>query len=108
MICAYLCYIAFYATPRQNMDYYSIIRTHNNKGVTIPSQRRYVYYFAHLRERALNYMPLRCELVGVYLERPPKLSGPFSKGALKVRFTVHLSPKGQGILTSSNSACFDA
>ena len=85
MICAYLCYIAFYRTPRQNMDYYSIIRTHNNKGVTIPSQRRYVYYFAHLRERQLNYMPLRCELVGIYLERPPKLCGPFSKGALKVR-----------------------
>ncbi|CAK5030557.1 unnamed protein product [Meloidogyne enterolobii] len=85
MICAYLCYISFYRTPRQNMDYYSIIRTHNNKGVTIPSQRRYVYYFAHLRERKLNYIPLRCELVGVYLERPPKLSGTFSKGALKVR-----------------------
>jgi hypothetical protein len=30
-------------------------------------------------------MPLRCELIGVYLERPPKLSGTFSKGALKVR-----------------------
>ncbi|KAF7627171.1 Phosphatase tensin-type domain-containing protein [Meloidogyne graminicola] len=85
MICAYLCYISFYRIPRQNMDYYSIIRTHNNKGVTIPSQRRYVYYFAHLRERKLNYIPLRCELIGVYLERPPKLSGTFSKGALKVR-----------------------
>ncbi|KAL3110153.1 hypothetical protein niasHT_015756 [Heterodera trifolii] len=88
MICAYLCYISFYRIPRQNMDYYSIIRTHNNKGVTIPSQRRYVYYFSHLRERKLNYMPLRCELVGVYLERPPKLGGPFSKGALKVRVAV--------------------
>ncbi|KAI1732956.1 c2 domain of PTEN tumor-suppressor protein [Ditylenchus destructor] len=85
MICAYLTYISFYKTPRQNMDYYSIVRTHNNKGVTIPSQRRYVYYFSHLRNKKLNYMPLRTELIGVYVEKPPKLSGPFLKGALKVR-----------------------
>jgi phosphatidylinositol-3,4,5-trisphosphate 3-phosphatase/dual-specificity protein phosphatase PTEN len=85
MICAYLCYINFYNTPRQNMDYYSIVRTHNNKGVTIPSQRRYVYYFNHLRQKKLNYMPLKVELVGIYIEKPPKVSGAFSKGALKVR-----------------------
>uniref|UniRef100_A0A0M3IX58 Uncharacterized protein n=1 Tax=Ascaris lumbricoides TaxID=6252 RepID=A0A0M3IX58_ASCLU len=75
MICAYLVYINFYLSPRQNMDYYSIVRTVNNKGVTIPSQRRYVYYFSHLRKRNLNYMPLRCELIGVYFEKPPRLNG---------------------------------
>lgn len=85
MICAYLCYISFYRLPRQNMDYYSIVRTHNNKGVTIPSQRRYVYYFSHLRDKELNYIPLRCELVGIFLERPPKQSSfPVKKG-LEVR-----------------------
>uniref|UniRef100_A0A1I7XRN8 Phosphatase tensin-type domain-containing protein n=1 Tax=Heterorhabditis bacteriophora TaxID=37862 RepID=A0A1I7XRN8_HETBA len=31
MICAYLVYINFYLSPRQNMDYYSIVRTRNNK-----------------------------------------------------------------------------
>uniref|UniRef100_A0A914C1Y8 phosphatidylinositol-3,4,5-trisphosphate 3-phosphatase n=1 Tax=Acrobeloides nanus TaxID=290746 RepID=A0A914C1Y8_9BILA len=85
MICAYLVYINFYMSPRQNMDYYSIVRTHNNKGVTIPSQRRYVYYFAHLRNKKLNYMPLKTELVGIYVEKPPSVSNPFCKGALKVR-----------------------
>lgn len=99
MICAYLCYINFYASPRQNMDYYSIVRTHNNKGVTIPSQRRYVYYFNHLREKQLNYMPLKTELIGIYVEKPPKGSfffffcshsfrsvcGTMTKGALKLR-----------------------
>lgn len=59
------------------MDYYSIVRTHNNKGVTIPSQRRYVYYFSHLRNKKLNYMPLRIELVGIYMEKPPKLGSKF-------------------------------
>uniref|UniRef100_A0A7E4V1B7 Phosphatidylinositol-3,4,5-trisphosphate 3-phosphatase n=1 Tax=Panagrellus redivivus TaxID=6233 RepID=A0A7E4V1B7_PANRE len=85
MICAYLYYINFFETPRQIMDYYSIIRTHNNKGVTIPSQRRYVYYFAHLRDKHLNYMPLKTELIGVYLEKPPRISGLIRRGALSLR-----------------------
>ncbi|VDK62147.1 unnamed protein product [Onchocerca ochengi] len=85
MICAYLVYINFYCSPRQNMDYYSIVRTVNNKGVTIPSQRRYVYYFSHLRKRNLNYMPLCCELIGVYFERPPRLNGILLDGAYRLR-----------------------
>ncbi|MFH4981551.1 hypothetical protein AB6A40_008260 [Gnathostoma spinigerum] len=85
MICAYLTYINFYLSPRQNMDYYSIVRTLNNKGVTIPSQRRYVYYFSHLRRRHLNYMPLRTELIGVYFERPPRLNGLLFNGAFRLR-----------------------
>ena len=31
MICAYLVYINFYPKPRSIMDYYSIVRTTNNK-----------------------------------------------------------------------------
>lgn len=85
MICAYLTYNKFYRSPRQNMDYYSIVRTKNNKGVTIPSQRRYVYYFSHMRENNLNYMPLRVELVGVYIERAPKVSSSMTRGALSLR-----------------------
>ncbi|KIH63602.1 hypothetical protein ANCDUO_06094 [Ancylostoma duodenale] len=72
MICAYLVSINFYNLPRQVMDYYSIVRTVNNKGVTIPSQRRYVYYYAQMHKHNLAYTPLRIELVGVYVERPPQ------------------------------------
>ncbi|CAJ0928643.1 unnamed protein product, partial [Mesorhabditis belari] len=85
MICAYLVYIGFYPSPRQNMDYYSIVRTKNNKGVTIPSQRRYIYYFSHLRKHSLNYMPLRVELIGVYMERPPCSGGALSRRFLSLR-----------------------
>ncbi|VDM59495.1 unnamed protein product, partial [Angiostrongylus costaricensis] len=72
MICAYLVSIKFYEEPRQVMDYYSIVRTVNNKGVTIPSQRRYIYYYAQMLKYGLTYTPLRIELVGVYVERPPQ------------------------------------
>uniref|UniRef100_A0A1I7YLR0 Phosphatase tensin-type domain-containing protein n=1 Tax=Steinernema glaseri TaxID=37863 RepID=A0A1I7YLR0_9BILA len=77
MICAYLTYIRLYPTARQCMDYYSIVRTHNNKGVTIPSQRRYIYYFEHMLNYGLTYTPYQIELVGVYIEQPPQ-SGRFS------------------------------
>jgi protein-tyrosine phosphatase len=85
MICAYLYYIKFFENPRQIMDYYSIVRTHNNKGVTIPSQRRYVYYFSHLRDKQLNYLPLKIELVGIYIERPPKTRALLGKGSINLR-----------------------
>uniref|UniRef100_A0A0K0FC18 phosphatidylinositol-3,4,5-trisphosphate 3-phosphatase n=1 Tax=Strongyloides venezuelensis TaxID=75913 RepID=A0A0K0FC18_STRVS len=85
MICAYLVYINFFLSPRKIMEYYSVIRTINNKGITIPSQRRYVYYFHHLRQKKLNYIPLRIELVGIYIERPPKLDSKFTKSLLKIK-----------------------
>uniref|UniRef100_A0A0K0DKY5 Phosphatase tensin-type domain-containing protein n=1 Tax=Angiostrongylus cantonensis TaxID=6313 RepID=A0A0K0DKY5_ANGCA len=86
MICAYLVSIKFYEEPRQVMDYYSIVRTVNNKGVTIPSQRRYVYYYAQMLKYGLTYTPLRIELVGVYVERPPQPGVTF-KGDLVMRVT---------------------
>lgn len=86
MICAYLVSIKFYEEPRQVMDYYSIVRTVNNKGVTIPSQRRYVYYYAQMLKYGLAYTPLRIELVGVYVERPPQPGVTF-KGDLVMRVT---------------------
>ncbi|CAD6196881.1 unnamed protein product [Caenorhabditis auriculariae] len=85
MICAYLMYCNFYPSPRQNMDYYSIVRTRNNKGVTIPSQRRYVYYYSHLRQHQLNYVPLRVQLVGVYIECPPKSRNSIFRDQLSLR-----------------------
>uniref|UniRef100_A0A1I7TQ98 Phosphatidylinositol-3,4,5-trisphosphate 3-phosphatase n=1 Tax=Caenorhabditis tropicalis TaxID=1561998 RepID=A0A1I7TQ98_9PELO len=84
MICALLIYIQFYKLPREVLDYYSIVRTKNNQGVTIPSQRRYIYYYAHLREKNLNYLPRRQEILGIYVERPPETG----KGKSKFIVTV--------------------
>ncbi|KAK0400220.1 hypothetical protein QR680_003410 [Steinernema hermaphroditum] len=84
MICAYLTYIRLYPSARQCMDYYSIVRTHNNKGVTIPSQRRYIYYFEHMLNHGLSYSPYQIELVGVYIEQPPQSSRFSSMNALSI------------------------
>mmetsp|Transcript_11969 Transcript_11969/g.17942 ORF Transcript_11969/g.17942 Transcript_11969/m.17942 type:complete len:541 (+) Transcript_11969:98-1720(+) len=45
MISAYLVWNKDWATPQDAMQFYGFARTKNLKGVTIPSQRRFVEYF---------------------------------------------------------------
>jgi len=48
MIAAYLRYCGFSPNADHALKYYAVKRTHNAKGVTIPSQIRYVHYFDRL------------------------------------------------------------
>ena len=50
-ISAYFLYARLYRTPAEAMEAYGNARTKNRKGVTIPSQRRFVEYFGHCCER---------------------------------------------------------
>ncbi|KAL4434974.1 hypothetical protein ABPG74_017730 [Tetrahymena malaccensis] len=50
MICCYLMYSGEYEKAIDALRYYGLMRTNNKKGVTIPSQIRYVQYF----EKALH------------------------------------------------------
>ena len=45
MICAYLVYSGAWAKAEDAMEFYGRARTGNNKGVTIPSQQRYIRMF---------------------------------------------------------------
>ena len=45
MICSYLVFSHLCETSEKAFRYYARIRTKNNTGVTIPSQRRYIKYF---------------------------------------------------------------
>lgn len=45
MIAAYMLWQGDWATPDDAMQFYGFARTNNQKGITIPSQRRFVTYF---------------------------------------------------------------
>ncbi|KAL2613110.1 hypothetical protein R1flu_024802 [Riccia fluitans] len=51
MICAYLMYTSYCPCPQTALQFYGEKRTKNGKGVTIPSQRRYVGYFHDFLEK---------------------------------------------------------
>lgn len=53
--------------PLQTLKYYAEQRTSNGKGVTIPSQRRFVEYFGHLLNNQLIYSPKKIIFSGLLI-----------------------------------------
>jgi phosphatidylinositol-3,4,5-trisphosphate 3-phosphatase/dual-specificity protein phosphatase PTEN len=46
MISCYLLYTGIFTNPFEAMEFFSTQRCNDKRGVTIPSQRRYIEYFA--------------------------------------------------------------
>lgn len=56
-----------YHDPIETLKYYAQQRTSNEKGVTIPSQRRYVEYFGHLLNHQIPYSPKKIVFTGLLI-----------------------------------------
>ncbi|XP_067136228.1 phosphatidylinositol 3,4,5-trisphosphate 3-phosphatase and dual-specificity protein phosphatase PTEN-like isoform X2 [Centruroides vittatus] len=70
MICAYMLHKRICETPEEALNYYGQARTRDQKGVTIPSQRRYVNYYGELVRKNLEYKPMNVILRSVQLDIP--------------------------------------
>lgn len=88
MICAYLLYAGKFSSPDEALDYYGDRRTldmnvslnislfislidFSFQGVTIPSQRRYVYYFGRMLRERLEYRSVPMLLKAIHFEMLP-------------------------------------
>jgi len=73
MICAYLLHRRLYKTANEVLEYYGSKRTLDTKGVTIPSQRRYVDYYAAMISEGLQYNPVKMYLTSIVIDPLPQL-----------------------------------
>jgi phosphatidylinositol-3,4,5-trisphosphate 3-phosphatase/dual-specificity protein phosphatase PTEN len=84
MICAYMLHVHLFESTREALEFYGEARTSNKKGVTIPSQRRYVYYYGHYIRSGMIYRQTTLLLRGFVMHNPPN----FSRGSCTPFFVV--------------------
>ncbi|XP_075980716.1 phosphatase and tensin-like protein isoform X2 [Anticarsia gemmatalis] len=75
MVCCYLLYSGQKATADEALKFYGTKRAHDEKGVTIPSQRRYVEYYAALLRSGLQYTATKIHIRELVMSPPPMLNG---------------------------------
>ncbi|XP_044253630.1 phosphatidylinositol 3,4,5-trisphosphate 3-phosphatase and dual-specificity protein phosphatase PTEN isoform X1 [Tribolium madens] len=75
MICCYLLHSGAFATADEALDHYGQARTQDHKGVTIPSQVRYIRYYETLLRDKLLYMPISMYIKQIVLEPVPNFAG---------------------------------
>ena len=54
-ICCYLLYRNYFKKAEDAISYFGLMRLSNGKGLTVPSQIRYVYYFENILNKELGY-----------------------------------------------------
>ncbi|XP_050429071.1 phosphatidylinositol 3,4,5-trisphosphate 3-phosphatase and dual-specificity protein phosphatase PTEN isoform X1 [Adelges cooleyi] len=85
MICCYLIHSRKFKTAKEALNYYGQKRTFDEKGVTIPSQRRYVNYYSMLVQENLIYKPVVLTVKEIKLDPVPTI---FNSGQTCIRLVI--------------------
>lgn len=107
MICCYLVYSQQFKSAKEALVYYGKIRTSNGKGVTIPSQIRYVYYYDEFLKLKRREFPHRMitemprKVVKIYKIRIISIPS-ISSGGFEPFFRVKF-PYGDNVIYDSKS-----
>eukprot|EP00035_Acanthoeca_spectabilis_P020746 m.434434 g.434434 ORF g.434434 m.434434 type:complete len:385 (+) comp17715_c0_seq1:180-1334(+) len=112
MICAVLCHIGMFDTAQEALDFYGHARTKNGKGVTIPSQIRYVHYYGqYLQEkkpyRATTKIFKSIRLVGIPNIHSHTCSPYFCIRHGPAQVQIHKSKVYEGITRGQKDAILD-
>lgn len=75
MICCYLLHSGAFTTADGALDHYGQARTQDHKGVTIPSQVRYIRYYETLLREKLKYEPVPMSVKQIFLQPVPNFAG---------------------------------
>nr|ALE20565.1 PTEN [Leptinotarsa decemlineata] len=75
MICCYLLHSGMFDSADEALNYYGRTRTQDKKGVTIPSQVRYVRYYETLLSNRLFYTPVSMYIKEFILNPVPNFTG---------------------------------
>lgn len=84
MIAAYLLHTKLMANPRDALEFFGQQRTSNSKGVTIPSQRRYVEYYGELVKTNFHYEFVTLEVKSIHFEPIPNYTS-----GVSLQFSIH-------------------
>ncbi|KAL0275174.1 UNVERIFIED_CONTAM: hypothetical protein PYX00_003117 [Menopon gallinae] len=85
MVCCYMIHSGQFSKAEDALSYYGQMRTHDRKGVTIPSQRRYVGYYADLIREELEYKDTTVVIKEIRLEPLPLI---FNGGQGCLQFVI--------------------
>lgn len=92
MICAYLLFTGVFHSAESVLDFYASKRTFDSSGVTLPSQRRYVDYFATKLHHELEYSPVKLLLVSILLQPPPNVGFGHNEAHIQIQIHQTLAP----------------
>lgn len=86
MICCYMLHNGEFDNADDALKFYARKRTHDCKGVTIPSQRRYVEYYARLLNSQKPYSLVPIQIFELKCSPTPSLSSHQGTMHLKISF----------------------